>query len=158
MELIGLLAFLTVTACAASTGSLFMPGRWYKMIAKPSWTPPNWLFPVAWTPLYVMIALAGWTLWKSHGWNAALDVWLLQLVFNALWSPIMFWRKNIALALVDLIILWLCIVGFIVMAWPLNATSAYLFLPYCLWVSFAGYLNFRILRMNPAEAGFAAGR
>jgi benzodiazapine receptor len=158
MELIGLLVFLVLTAGAAATGSLFMPGRWYQAIAKPSWTPPGWLFPVAWTPLYVMIALAGWTLWKSHGFNTALVLWLLQLVFNALWSPIMFGRKNIEMALADLIALWLCIVGFIVAAWPLNATAAYFFIPYMLWVSFAGFLNWTLWRMNPAIIPLAAGR
>ncbi len=158
MALIGLLVFLGLTAVAASFGSLFLPGRWYETIAKPSWTPPGWLFPIAWTPLYVTIAIAGWSLWKSHGLNGALFLWLLQLVFNGLWSPIMFGRKNIEMALADLIALWLCILGFILAALPLNPTAAYLFVPYFLWVSFAGFLNWTIWRMNALTARLVSER
>jgi tryptophan-rich sensory protein len=142
-------AFLGLVFVAASTGALFQPGPWYAALNKPSWTPPNWLFPIAWTVLYTMIAVAGWKVWEVEGVEAALVVWGLSLVFNMAWSWIMFGRQEIGLALIDLVLLWISIVAFIVLAWPVSQTAAYLFIPYFFWVSFAGALNFAVWRLNP---------
>ena len=57
---LSLAMFLVLTALAAATGGLFGPGSWYVAMKKPVWTPPGWAFPVVWTLLYVMIAIAGW--------------------------------------------------------------------------------------------------
>ncbi len=125
-----------------------MPGEWYAGLNKPSWTPPNWAFPVAWTVLYIMIAIAGWLVWSTSGWSAAIVIWGLGLVFNALWSYLMFGRHDIFLALLDLCALWLSVLAFMITAWPIDARAAYLFVPYLAWVSFAGVLNFAVWRLN----------
>jgi len=78
-----LLVFLALVALAAVTGSKFMPGPWYDALVKPAWTPPKWLFPVAWTVLYAMIAFAGWLVWKAQGLGPALVVWGIGLALNA---------------------------------------------------------------------------
>lgn len=52
--------FLVIVLAAASSGAVFKPGEWYENLRKPSWTPPNWAFPVVWTILYVLIGYAGW--------------------------------------------------------------------------------------------------
>ena len=53
-------ALFFLTCCvAASTGALFPPNEWYKNLDKPSWNPPNWLFPIAWSILYIVIAYVG---------------------------------------------------------------------------------------------------
>jgi tryptophan-rich sensory protein len=148
-EYLVLIAFLFVTGAAATTGGLFAPGPWYDTLAKPSWTPPPWAFPVVWTILYVMIAIAGWLAWKAEGLGVLVAVWGVQIVLNAAWSWIMFGEKQIALALVDAGGMWLAIVAFIVLAWPVSQTAALLFLPYLAWVSIAFLLNLEILRMNP---------
>lgn len=141
-------AFLVLVFIAATTGGLFQPGPWYASLAKPSWTPPNWLFPVAWTVLYTMIAVAGWKVWQAEGIRAALVVWGIGLAFNMAWSWIMFGRQEIGLALIDLILLWIAIVTFMLLAWPVSRTAVYLFVPYFFWVSFAGALNFAVWRLN----------
>lgn len=141
-------AFLALVFIAATTGALFQPGPWYASLAKPSWTPPNWLFPVAWSILYTMIAVAGWKVWQAEGVRAALVVWSIGLAFNMAWSWIMFGRQEIGLALVDLVLLWLAIVTFMLLAWPVSRTAVYLFVPYFFWVSFAGALNFAVWRLN----------
>jgi translocator protein len=147
-----LLVFIAVTVAAAASGSKFMPGPWYERLRKPSWTPPNWAFPIVWTVLYLMIAIAGWRVWLAAGWSGVLAVWGLQLVLNAAWSYIMFGRRNISLAMVDALAMWGSIAWFMVLAWPIDQTAALLFAPYLLWVTIAAALNASILRQNPEFA------
>jgi tryptophan-rich sensory protein len=72
----------------------------------------------------------------------------LQLVLNGAWSYLMFGQKQINSALFDMSALWLVILAFIVIAWPIRRSAALLFVPYFLWVSFAAALNFEIWRLN----------
>lgn len=144
-----LVVFAALVAAAAWTGSTFMPGEWYAGLAKPSFTPPNWLFPVAWTILYIMIAIAGWLAWQAGGMSSAVSIWGLALILNALWSYLMFGRHEIGLALADIVVLWIAIAAFIVASWPRDRRAALLFVPYLLWVSFAALLNFEVWRLNP---------
>ena len=143
-----LLVFFALVVAAASSGAMFQTGPWYEQLNKPTWTPPNWAFPVAWTILYIIIAVAGWLAWKAGGWSAAIGAWGAGLVLNALWSYFMFSRHEITLALVDVAGLWLATAAFIVAAWSLDPRASYLFMPYLAWVSFAGALNYAVWRMN----------
>ena len=146
-----LIVFLILVVAAASSGAMFMPGEWYASLNKPPWTPPNWLFPVAWTILYTMIAAAGWLVWRAAGgMSAAVAVWGIGLVLNALWSYFMFGRHDIALALTDVTALWIFTAAFIWLAWRLDKRAALLFVVYLAWVSFAAALNFEVWRLNGA--------
>lgn len=145
---ISLIPFVAAVVLAASSGAIFMPGAWYEQLNKPSWTPPDWLFPVAWTALYVMIAIAGWLVWLADGFGVALAIWTVNLVFNAAWSWIMFGRHQIGLALVDALGMLVTIIAFIVVAWPISSTAALLFVPYLVWVIIAVMLNWSVLRLN----------
>lgn len=146
---ISLAVFFALTAAAAVTGARFMPGEWYANLNKPSWTPPDWLFPIAWTVLYVMIAVAAWYVWSAEGLQLALIAWGAQLALNAAWSYVMFGRKQIGVALVTVVGLLASIIAFIVLAWPASETAAWLFVPYLFWVSFAAILNAEVWRLNP---------
>ena len=148
MKYVSLLTFLVLTAGAAITGSQFMPGEWYAGLAKPAWTPPNWLFGPVWTVLYVMIAVAGWRVWLKQGFGTALAAWGLALAFNALWSYLMFGAHRIDLALADIVALLISIAAFIVLARGADQPAALLFVPYLAWVGFATALNFAIQRLN----------
>ena len=144
-----LLFFLGVTALAAYFGAQFVPGAWYEALAKPEWTPPNWVFGPAWTVLYIMIAFAGWQVWRYRGLGLALLLWFVQLGLNAAWSYLMFGQHDITAALIDIGAMWLTIVAFIVVARKVSTTAALLFVPYLLWVTYAGSLNAAIWQMNP---------
>jgi len=147
MVLFALPVFLT-----ACTGAIFKPGTWYDGLEKPSWTPPDWAFPVVWSILYLFIAIAGWLVWQQAGWSLALGLWIAQLVLNGAWSWLFFGLRRMDLAFLDVSLLWLCIASFIVIAWPISSTAAYLFMPYLIWVTTAGALNRAVWRMNPAAA------
>lgn len=143
-----LIVFVVIVALVAWSGATFEPGPFYEALNKPSWTPPAWVFPPVWGALYVMIALAGWIVWRAQGIGAALGVWFIQLGLNAAWSWTMFGHKQITYALIDIALLWVAIAVFIRLAWPVRRSAALLFVPYFLWVTFAAALNFELWRLN----------
>lgn len=143
-----LLVFVALVFMAALTGMKFSPGAWYAALNKPAWTPPDWLFPIAWTILYAMIAIAGWLAWRAGGVSNAVVIWGAGLVCNALWSYIMFGRHEIGWALADVLALWVATAAFIWAAWPLDYRASLLFVPYLVWVSYAAALNFAVWRLN----------
>lgn len=143
------LVFFGLVFAAALSGAVFKPGTWYDGLAKPSWNPPDWAFPVVWSILYIMIAVAGVLVWRAEGWGTAMAFWAAQLVLNALWSALFFGARRMDWAFYEVVLLWLSIIGFIVTAWPVSATAALLFVPYLAWVTTAAALNRTVWRMNP---------
>ena len=148
---IALLIFLSVTFGVAWFGAQFTPGAWYLKIAKPSWTPPGWLFPPVWTFLYASMAVAAWLVWRQGGVRrarTALIFFFVQLVLNGLWSWLFFGQHLIGAALIDIIVLLSAIIAAPVLFFRHSRLAGILFLPYILWVSFATALNFEIWRLN----------
>lgn len=141
--------FALLVAAAAYTGSRFQPGIWYAELAKPAWTPPGWVFPPVWTLLYIAIAVAGWLVWTGSGTRrgAALGAWGVQLVANAAWSWLFFELHRVGLALLDIGVMLAAILGFILLTWSMRRVAAVLFIPYALWVLYAGALNLAIWRL-----------
>ena len=120
----------------------------YQGLEQPSWAPPSWLFGPVWTVLYVLIAVAGWLVWRRTGWSAALTVYAVQLVLNAAWTPIFFGFGRYGLALVDIVVLWALIGVTIALFRPVSRAAAAMLLPYWAWVTFATALNAWIWRAN----------
>lgn len=152
---LGLAAFIGLCFLTALSGAFFMPGEWYKALAKPSWNPPDWAFPPAWTVLFIMIAVSGWLVWREAGLAGAalpLTVYVVQLMFNAGWSAVFFGLKRPDLAFLEVIGLWLSILATIIVFLPISRTAGLLLLLYLAWVTFAATLNFTIWRLNPVRA------
>jgi len=145
--------FLAACFAAGSTGGLFSPGEWYDRLKKPWWTPPNWLFPVAWTLLYLCMAAAGARVAVSPDNGIAMAFWALQIALNGLWTPVFFGLKKMRLGLIVLSGLWVSVAASVVALWQVDMIAGLLFLPYLAWVSVAGALNASVLRLNPEEAG-----
>lgn len=141
--------FFGLVFAAAASGAIFKPGAWYDTLQKPSWNPPDWAFPVVWSVLYIMIAVAGVLIWRAEGFGVAMAFWGAQLVLNAVWSALFFGVKRMDWAFFEVCLLWLSIVGFIAVAWPVSSTAALLFVPYLVWVTIAATLNRTVWRMNP---------
>lgn len=143
--------FILVTYAAAAIGGMFTPGEWYAQLAKPSWTPPAWIFAPVWTLLYTMMAVAGWLAWLRAGLaggRIAFTFFGIQLALNAAWSWIFFGLHRPGLAALEIIVLWLAIAATIGAFWRIRPASGALLLPYLAWVSFAAALNMAIWRLN----------
>ena len=98
-----------------------------------------------------MMALAAWLVWNCAGLTAQrvpLSLFLLQLIFNALWSPLFFGLKNPALAFVDIVLLWLALLPTLVVFWRTSHLAGALLVPYLAWVSFAAALNYALWQLN----------
>jgi benzodiazapine receptor len=150
---VSLILFILVTAAAAVVASRFRPGAWYESLAKPPWTPPNGIFAPVWSLLYLAVAIAGWLVWrKESGASLPLAIWIGQLFLNAAWSWLFFGLHRPALALADIVALFLLILAFILLAAPVSRGAALLFVPYGVWVLFATALNASIVLLNPRAA------
>ncbi len=124
------------------------PGDWYESLAKPAFNPPNWIFGPVWTVLYVLIAIAGWRVWRLRRTGGAMTAWWVQLALNFLWSPVFFTLQNVGMAFLIIVALLASIVAFIVLARPQDRLASILFWPYAAWVAFATLLNGSILYLN----------
>ncbi len=153
-QALGLLGWVALTAVAAAIGGLASTNdvNFYGSIVRPSWAPPAWLFGPAWTVLYLLLSISAWLVWRRHGFGAArsaLTLFVVQLAANAVWTWLFFaWRQG-GLALAELIVLWIMIAITIAMFYRLQRVAAALLVPYLLWVTFAGVLNFTLWRLNP---------
>ena len=143
---------LVVVGGGLAIGALTGPGEWFLQLRKPSFNPPNWLFAPVWTLLYVLIAVAGWRVWRRRDELGPLPMrfWVAQLLLNFLWSPVFFGAHRIGLALGVIVVLLLGILAFIVSTARRDGTAALLFVPYAAWVSFATALNAAFLVLNPS--------
>ncbi len=142
-----LLFLVLVVGGGLAIGYITLPGEWYAGLIKPSFNPPNWIFAPVWTVLYILIAIAGWRVW-DHELTTPQQFWWTQLVLNFLWSPTFFGLQQMGLALVVIVLLLLAIIGFIKVTWNSEQVSAFLFLPYLLWVAFATLLNASLWMLN----------
>ncbi len=123
----------------------------FKALNKPPLSPPGWLFPVVWTVLYILMGIASYLVHTSNKparSKTALTVYGIQLAFNFLWSIIFFSVKAYLFAFIWLIVLLALIIINAVLFYRIDKRAGYLLIPYILWVTFAGYLNFAIYLLN----------
>ncbi|MCI9449379.1 MAG: tryptophan-rich sensory protein [Clostridiales bacterium] len=121
----------------------------FQSLNKPTLSPPGWLFPIVWTILYILMGIASYLVLTSEKTNrSALTVYGIQLVFNFFWSIIFFNLEAYLFSFIWLIILWILIFITMIMFFGISEPAGYLLLPYLLWVTFAGYLNFYIYLLN----------
>ena len=149
MSWIIFLVLLASCFAAGSTGALFPPGDWYRSLKKPGFTPPDWVFPVVWTTLYVLIAIAGARVANMPQAGLALALWALQVALNSIWTPIFFGLKKVRMALVVVSLLWLSVAFGMLALFQLDTLAGLMFVPYLIWVSIATALNLRVMQLNP---------
>lgn len=154
-SILRLIACIVLCLAIGAAGSYFTQPEiptWYASLAKPAWTPPNIAFPIAWTTLYVLIALSLWLLWDraapSPARSTALGWFAVQLALNAIWSPIFFGAHATVTALIVIVLLFVAIIMTIRATLPLNRIAAWLLVPHALWVAYASTLNAGIVAMN----------
>lgn len=125
----------------------------YNTIITPPLSPPSILFPVVWTVLYTLMGIGAAMIYNTPTATdsekfSALFTYAISLIFNFLWSIIFFNMRSFLFAFIWLLILLFLIVRTIIKYYSINPTAAYLQIPYLLWVTFAGYLNFAIWYLN----------
>lgn len=136
-------------------------GSWYRALTKPSVTPPGWVFPVAWTSLYIMMGLALAMVLNARGnryRNLAITMFAVHFVTNLAWSPVFFGAHMVFTALLVIAAMWVTAVATTFVYARVRTAAAWLLVPYLVWISFAGILNWRIHQLNPnAETLVPAG-
>jgi tryptophan-rich sensory protein len=145
--------FLVLAFTVAALGSVTTIGAvdgWYSRVPHVAWTPPNWAFGAVWTVLYALIAVAGWLVWLRRGTTqtrVALGLYAVQLVLNAVWTPVFFGGYQVAgetalwIALVIILLLDLAVAATITAFWPVSRSAAVLLAPYLVWILYASSLN-----------------
>jgi benzodiazapine receptor len=153
-SLAALLVFLACTFAAAGIGAMasVQAASVYGQLQQPTWAPPAAVFGPVWSTLYLLMAVAGWLVWRrgpSPAVRRALVLFGVQLMLNALWSWLFFgWRLGVP-SVIDIVLLWVAIVATLVAFWRIHRLAGALLVPYLLWVSFAMALNVAIVRLNP---------
>jgi len=153
---------ISILVCqgAGVIGSLFTSPTitgWYAGLEKPSFNPPNWIFAPVWTLLFLLLGISIYLVWEkgleSKKAKTALLIFTVQLILNILWSILFFALQSPLYAFIEIIILWLAVLLTITSFYKISKPATYLLLPYILWVSFAGYLNYSIwqLQINAPE-------
>ncbi len=124
----------------------------FETINKPYLSPPGWVFLVVWTILYILMGIASYIVLTSsqsqYKIKMALAVYLIQLVFNFIWPIIFFNAQNYILAFICIVVLWVLILITTVLFCNISKTAGKLMIPYLIWVTFAGYLNYSIYLLN----------
>lgn len=151
--ILGLLVSLALAYAAGFFGTLVTGSAidtWYATLIKPELSPPNWIFAPVWTALYALMAIAAWRVYRKQTTCAtrALITYGAHLILNAGWSLAFFGLQNPSFGLFVIIALLALILATAWQFFRVDRLAGYLFVPYILWVSFATYLNFAILRLN----------
>lgn len=147
VPLVLLLGFASGRSVPAGSDNL-----WYVALTKPPLTPPGWVFPVAWTTLYILMGLALAMILHARGAKGrgvAIGLFVAQFALNLSWTPLFFGAHRVALALIVLLAILALAIATTVAFARIRRGAAWLMLPYLVWLSFAGVLNWRIGQLNP---------
>jgi translocator protein len=143
------LAAFLILCLAVGGGAGFLTAQsvvtWFPTLVKPSFNPPSWLFAPVWTTLYIMMAVAAWLVWLRKG---SLALFYVQLALNFTWSLLFFGLHSPAMALVDIVAMWVLILLTLLGFWKIDRRAGWLMVPYLAWVSFATVLNASIWWLN----------
>lgn len=150
VALLGFVALCLAVAAAGGAVTATSVGTWYAGLAKPSFNPPDWVFGPVWTALYLMMAVAGWRVWRkrSAGARLALGAWALQLALNLFSSLVFFGLRSIGAALAEIAVLLAAILATALLSWRIDRVAGALLVPYAAWVAFAALLNAALWRLN----------
>jgi tryptophan-rich sensory protein len=173
-DYVGFAVFIVLNVAVSALGGWATAGSvgtWYQALAKPAFNPPDWIFAPVWSALYLMIAIAGWRVWRrsaAQGSGAApqgrgtgsgargagrevrlaLTVYAVQLALNLSWSFVFFAARLIGPALAVIVALLAAILANAFLFWRIDRAAGALLAPYAAWVAFATLLNAALWRLN----------
>ena len=143
-------------ALGAAIGSVTKKGvdGFYRTLTKPSWNPPNAVFPVAWTLLYGCMGVAAYLAQAAGAGPDAMKLYKLQLALNLAWSPLFFLAEDLTAALVGIVALDAAALATGKHFAAVSARAGQLWAPYLAWLAFATLLTAKLWLDNPgARAG-----
>ena len=126
--------------------------RWYAALVRPGITPPDWVFPVAWSALYVLMGLALAMIINARGSRLrglGIALFVVQLLLNLAWSPLFFGMHQVSSALILLVAIFVAALVTTLVFGRIRSAAAWLMAPYLVWLCFAGVLNWEIGKLNP---------
>ena len=123
---------------------------WYPYLNKPELTPPNIVFPIAWSIIYLCMGISIGIIFLSDSIKKQelIKLFSIQLIFNFAWSILFFYLRNPLLGFIDILILDICVSLYAIRSYSVKKVSSLLFIPYIVWIYFATYLNGYILLNN----------
>ena len=144
---------VALIAIGGVIGSLTKPeiSTWYSTLNRSTLTPPNYVFPIAWTILYGIIGICGWLIWRGPSFrklSVIKTLYLTQLILNWSWTPLFFGFHLTGLSLVVLGTMDILVFALICLAYRKMKVVSLLMIPYLSWILFASYLNFYIWQYN----------
>ena len=150
---VSVILWVIVTLTVGFISSFFQSAsssEWYDTLQRSSLTPPDWVFPVAWTILYILMGISVGVLRGVRSIFTRLlnIVFVLQLILNFFWTFLFFYSESPFLALIDIMLLDIAVLVYFAGAFVVYRPSAWLFLPYLLWLVFASYLNWYVVMYN----------
>ena len=151
IDLKKLIFYIGITVLIGSLPSFFIKiGDTYKSFNKPPLSPPGIVFPIVWTILFILMGISIYRVMitNSNQKNEARLIYFIQLILNALWTPIFFGFRNYFLGFLWIIMLIVLVITMILTFNKIDNISAYLNIPYLLWLIFALYLNFGVFLLN----------
>ena len=155
MNLLQLVGSIALCQAVGISGAFFTAKAipsWYKKLKKPSFNPPNWIFGPVWTLLYTLMGIVLYRLWQlepsTAGRSLVLMFFFVQLGLNAIWTPLFFGLKALWPAFVEILFMLAAILATTYQLTQVDGLSAWLMLPYLLWVSFAALLNYSLAKLN----------
>jgi translocator protein len=127
-------------------------GPWYRGLEQPAWAPADPVYGAAWTLIFALAAVAGLIAWSRsndrYGAEIVIGLFALNGFLNILWSLLFFRLQRPDWAMAELILLWASVAALVTVCSRRSLVAGVLLLPYLAWVSFAGRLNWEIVRLN----------
>ena len=151
-KIISLLIFTVLAFGASAWGGLvtsLYKEPWYSTIVKPTFNPPDWIFAPIWIFLYLAMSVAIWLIWiNPKRSEKVIYLYFIHLLINGSWSLFFFGLHLILVSLIIIGIIIFFVIWLIKLYYPINKISAFLMIPYLVWLSYAFILNFYIFILN----------
>jgi tryptophan-rich sensory protein len=147
-----LIAAIAASLIATVGATMTDVGPWYRSLAQPRWAPPDMAYGIGWTVIYSITALAAVTAWQAlqtrREMEALIGLYALNGFLNILWSLLFFRLHRPDWAQVEVVALWCSVLALMIFTFRRSIAATLLLVPYLCWVTFAGYLNLTIVRLN----------
>ena len=143
-----LILYILTTLGLGSLPALFVKFNEYKNVIKPPLSPPGVLFPIVWTILFILMGISIYRVTNNIDNKNLVILYYAQLIVNALWTPIFFGLNSYLFAFIWLLLLLILVVIMTIKFYNVDKVSAYLLIPYIIWLLFAGYLNLGVYLLN----------